>query len=167
MCSPLGDGAAAVLVCSEDALADFAPSVRARAVRVLASELSGGKYRKLDEPGLSRIAADRAYARAGVAPQDIDVVELHDATSFCEIYQLEMLRLCPEGQGGRFVESGATALGGRLPVNLSGGLVSKGHPIGPVDDPRGLPAAARRGRRAASPQCAPGPDRKRWRRDGL
>ncbi|MFZ9285188.1 MAG: thiolase family protein [Burkholderiaceae bacterium] len=130
MCSPLGDGAAAVLVCSEDALADFAPSVRARAVRVLASELSGGKYRKLDEPGLSRIAADRAYARAGVAPQDIDVVELHDATSFCEIYQLEMLRLCPEGQGGRFVESGATALGGRLPVNLSGGLVSKGHPIG-------------------------------------
>ncbi|NBO77953.1 MAG: thiolase family protein, partial [Betaproteobacteria bacterium] len=130
MCSPLGDGAAAVLVCSEDALADFAPAVRARAVRVLASELSGGKYRKLDEPGLSRIAADRAYARAGVQPQDIDVVELHDATSFCEIYQLEMLRLCPEGQGGRFVESGATALGGSLPVNLSGGLVSKGHPIG-------------------------------------
>ena len=130
MCSPLGDGAAAVLVCSEDALADFAPAVRARAVRVLASELSGGKYRRLDEPGLSRIAADRAYARAGVQPQDIDVVELHDATSFCEIYQLEMLRLCPEGQGGRFVESGATALGGSLPVNLSGGLVSKGHPIG-------------------------------------
>lgn len=58
------------------------------------------------------------------------MVELHDATSFCEIYQLEMLRLCPEGQGGRLVESGATALGGTLPVNLSGGLVSKGHPIG-------------------------------------
>jgi acetyl-CoA acetyltransferase len=55
---------------------------------------------------------------------------VHDATSFCEIYQLEMLRLCGEGQGGRFVESGATALGGRLPVNVSGGLVSKGHPVG-------------------------------------
>jgi acetyl-CoA acetyltransferase len=55
---------------------------------------------------------------------------VHDATSFCEIFQLEMLRLCPDGQGGRFVESGATALGGRLPVNLSGGLVSKGHPVG-------------------------------------
>lgn len=130
MCSPLGDGAAAALVCSEDALAHFAPAARARAVKVRASELSGGKYRRLDEPGLSRIAADKAYARAGLAPADIDLVELHDATSFSEIYQLEMLRLAPEGRGGPFVESGATALGGRLPVNLSGGLVSKGHPIG-------------------------------------
>jgi acetyl-CoA acetyltransferase len=130
MCSPMGDGAAAALVCSEAALAHFPPAARARAVKVRASELSGGKYRRLDEPGLSRIAADKAYARAGLAPADIDVVELHDATSFGEIFQLEMLRLCPDGQGGRFVESGATALGGRLPVNLSGGLVSKGHPIG-------------------------------------
>jgi acetyl-CoA acetyltransferase len=63
-------------------------------------------------------------------PQDIDLIELHDATSFCEIYQLEMLRQCPDGQGGRLVESGETALGGRLPVNVSGGLVSKGHPVG-------------------------------------
>lgn len=130
MCSPLGDGAAAALLCSEASLAHFPPAARARAVKVRASELSGGKYRRLDEPGLSRIAADKAYARAGLKPEDIDVVELHDATSFSEIYQLEMLRLCPEGRGGTFVESGATALGGRLPVNLSGGLVSKGHPIG-------------------------------------
>ena len=130
MCSPLGDGAAAALVCSEAALAHFPPAARARAVKVRASELSGGKYRRLDEPGLSRIAADKAYARAGLAPADIDLVELHDATSFSEIYQLEMLRLAPEGRGGHFVESGATALGGTLPVNLSGGLVSKGHPIG-------------------------------------
>jgi len=130
MCSPLGDGAAAALLCSEEALQNFAPAVRARAVRVRASELSGGKYRRLDEPGLSRIAADKAYARAGLKPGDIQLAEVHDATSFCEIYQLEMLRLCNDGQGGRFVESGATALGGRLPVNLSGGLVSKGHPVG-------------------------------------
>ncbi|MBL8346451.1 MAG: thiolase family protein [Rubrivivax sp.] len=130
MCSPLGDGAAAALLCSEAALAHFPPAARARAVKVRASELSGGKYRRLDEPGLSRIAADKAFARAGLKPEDIDIVELHDATSFSEIYQLEMLRLCPEGRGGAFVESGATALGGRLPVNLSGGLVSKGHPIG-------------------------------------
>jgi acetyl-CoA acetyltransferase len=130
MCSPLGDGAAAALLCSEEALQNFAPAVRARAVRVRASELSGGKYRRLDEPGLSRIAADKAYARAGLQPGDIQLAEVHDATSFCEIYQLEMLRLCEEGRGGRFVESGATALGGRLPVNLSGGLVSKGHPVG-------------------------------------
>jgi acetyl-CoA acetyltransferase len=130
MCSPLGDGAAAALLCSEEALQNFAPAVRARAVRVRASELSGGKYRRLDEPGLSRIAADKAYARSGLKPGDIQLAEVHDATSFCEIYQLEMLRLCDDGQGGRFVESGATALGGRLPVNLSGGLVSKGHPVG-------------------------------------
>ena len=130
MCSPLGDGAAAALLCSEAALANFPAAVRDRAVRIRASELSGGKYRRLDEPGLSRIAADKAYARAGLKPGDIQLAEVHDATSFCEIYQLEMLRLCPEGQGGRFVESGATALGGRLPVNLSGGLVSKGHPVG-------------------------------------
>jgi len=130
MCSPLGDGAAAALLCSKAGLANLPPTARARAVRVRASQLSGGKYRALDEPGLSRIAADKAYARSGLTPVDIDIVELHDATSFCEIFQLEMLRLCPDGQGGRFVESGATALGGSLPVNLSGGLVSKGHPVG-------------------------------------
>jgi acetyl-CoA acetyltransferase len=130
MCSPLGDGAAAALLCSEEALQHFAPAVRDRAVRIRASTLSGGKYRRLDEPGLSRIAADKAYARAGLKPGDIQLAEVHDATSFCEIYQLEMLRLCAEGQGGRFVESGATALGGKLPVNVSGGLVSKGHPVG-------------------------------------
>jgi acetyl-CoA acetyltransferase len=130
MCSPLGDGAAAALLCSEDALANFPHEVRSRAVLVRTSQLSGGKYRKLDEPGLSRIAADKAYARCGLKPADMHLAEVHDATSFCEIYQLEMLRLCEEGQGGRFVESGATALGGRLPVNVSGGLVSKGHPVG-------------------------------------
>jgi len=130
MCSPLGDGAAAALVCSEAALAHFAPAVRARAVKVRTVQMSGGKYRALDEPGLSRIAADKAWAASGLKPADIDLVELHDATSFCEIYQLEMLGFCADGQGGPMVESGATALGGRLPVNVSGGLVSKGHPIG-------------------------------------
>jgi acetyl-CoA acetyltransferase len=130
MCSPLGDGAAAALLCSADALQDFPPAARARAVKVRTSQLSGGKYRRLDEPGLSRVAAQKAWRATGLQPQDIDLVELHDATSFCEIYQLEMLGFCPDGQGGPFVESGATALGGRLPVNLSGGLVSKGHPVG-------------------------------------
>ncbi len=130
MCSPMGDGAAAALLCSAEALAHFPAAARARAVRIRTSQLSGGKYRSLDEPGLSRIAADKAYARSGLTPADVDVVELHDATSFCEIYQLEMLRLCPDGEGGRFIESGATALGGALPVNTSGGLVSKGHPVG-------------------------------------
>lgn len=130
MCSPIGDGAAAAILCSQGALADFPAGVQDRAVKVRTSQISGGKYRALDEPGLSQVAADKAYAKAGLMPADIDVVELHDATSFCEIFQLEMLRLCAPGQGGRMVESGATRLGGRLPVNLSGGLVSKGHPIG-------------------------------------
>lgn len=130
MCAPIGDGAAAALVCSGDALASFAPAVRARAVRIRASALSGGKYRSLDEPSLSRIAADKAYRMAGIAPGDVDVAEVHDATSFCEIFQAEMLRFCPEGQGGAYVASGATALGGEVPINTSGGLVSKGHPVG-------------------------------------
>lgn len=130
MCSPLGDGAAAVILCSGEAMANFPAAARARAVKVRACALSGGKYRRLEEPGLSRIAADKAYARSGLKPADIDVAEVHDATSFCEIYQLEMMGFCAPGEGGRMVESGATRLGGAIPVNLSGGLVSKGHPIG-------------------------------------
>ena len=130
MCSPLGDGAAAAILCSESALAHFSATAQARAVKVRASTLAGGKYRKLDEPGLSRTAADKAYAKTGLMPADFDVVELHDATSFCEIYQLEMMGFCRPGEGGKLMESGATRLGGRIPVNVSGGLVSKGHPIG-------------------------------------
>jgi acetyl-CoA acetyltransferase len=84
----------------------------------------------LDEPGLSHVAARKAYAKADLTPADIDVAEVHDATSFCEIYQAEMLGFCEVGKGGAFVGSGATSLGGRLPINLSGGLVSKGHPVG-------------------------------------
>jgi acetyl-CoA acetyltransferase len=129
MCAPIGDGAAAAIVCSEDRLHSLPDEVRTRAVRIKASAVSGGKHRTADEPSLSRVAGDRAYEMAAVAPSDIDVAEVHDATSFCEIYQMEMLRFCPEGDGGPFVASGATTLGGSLPVNTSGGLVSKGHPI--------------------------------------
>lgn len=130
MCAPIGDGAAAALLCSERFLAGLPAAVRERAVRVRASVLTGGKYRELDEPGLSRVAAERAYRAAGVTPGEIDVAEVHDATSFCEIYQSEMLGFCTPGEGGAFVASGATALGGTVPINTSGGLVSKGHPVG-------------------------------------
>jgi len=92
--------------------------------------LTGGKYRRLEEPGLSAVAAKRAYAMAGLSAGDIDLAEVHDATSFSELYQCEMLGFCSRGQGGRLAESGATTLGGPIPVNLSGGLVSKGHPVG-------------------------------------
>ncbi len=130
MCAPIGDGAAAALLCSAGALAGLPARVRERAIRIRASALSGGKYRALDEPGLSSVAARKAYAQAGLGPDDIDLAEVHDATSFCELYQAEMLGFCAPGEGGGFVGSGASAIDGRLPINLSGGLVSKGHPVG-------------------------------------
>jgi acetyl-CoA acetyltransferase len=130
MCAPLGDGAAAVLVVSEKFLQSCDAAVRERAVRIRACETSGGKYRGLEEPGLSKIAAEKAYQRAGLSPKDIDVAEVHDATSFSEIYQLEMLGFCAPGEGGPFIEEGRAGLSGDLPLNTSGGLVSKGHPIG-------------------------------------
>lgn len=130
MCAPMGDGAAAALVCSESYLARQPEEVRRRAVRIAASAMSGGKFRDISEPSLSRIAVDRAYAQAGLDPDDVDLAEVHDATSFSEIFQMEMMRFCPEGKGGAYVASGATTLGGDKPVNVSGGLVSKGHPIG-------------------------------------
>jgi acetyl-CoA acetyltransferase len=130
MCSPVGDGAAAALLCSERFLRTLPKRVQERAIAVGASVLTGGKYRDLAEPGLSHVAAKKAYAKAGLKPSDIDIAEVHDATSFCEIYQAEMLGFCEVGQGGAYVASGATSLGGDLPINLSGGLVSKGHPVG-------------------------------------
>lgn len=130
MCAPVGDGAAAAILCSADYLAGQPQAVRDRAIKVRASTLSGGKYRAPSEPSLSRIAAQKAYRSAGLTPQDIDVVEVHDASAFSEIYQAEMLGFAEDGKGGPFVESGATALGGKVPFNLSGGLVSKGHPVG-------------------------------------
>ncbi|UCE32034.1 MAG: thiolase family protein [Burkholderiales bacterium] len=130
MCAPIGDGASAALLCSESFLKGLRPEVRERAVRVRASTLAGGKYRALDEPGLSSVAARKAYAASGLSPVDIDLAEVHDATSFCEIYQVAVLGFCEPGQGGALVESGETSLGGRIRVDLSGGLVSKGHPVG-------------------------------------
>ena len=130
MCAPIGDGAAAALLVSGDFLRAQDRRVQDRAIRVRDSVLTGGKYRRADEPGLSRVAAQKAYARSGLGPADVDLVELHDATSFCEIFQLEMLGFAADGQGGAMIARGETRLGGRLPVNLSGGLVSKGHPVG-------------------------------------
>lgn len=129
MCSPMGDGSAAVLVCSERYLRQQPREVQDRAVRIAGFGLSGGKYRRPGEVGLTRFAAEKAYRASGRVPSDIDLAEIHDATSFCEIFQCEMLGFCAEGEGGTFVESGATTLGGSLPINTSGGLVSKGHPI--------------------------------------
>jgi acetyl-CoA acetyltransferase len=129
MCSPVSDGAAAVVVVSDDGLQRLAPEVRARAVRVRACELTGGRWRGLDEPTVVHRGVQRGLAAAGITASDIDLAEVHDAASFCEIEAVEALGLCGQGEGGPFSASGATSLGGAVPVNVSGGLVSKGHPL--------------------------------------
>jgi acetyl-CoA acetyltransferase len=84
----------------------------------------------MDEPGLAEVCAQEAYAEAGIGPENLDVIELHDASAPAELMAYESLGLCPKGDGGRLVDEGATKLGGRIPVNTSGGLLRKGHPVG-------------------------------------
>jgi len=131
MCSPVSDGAAAAIVCNAAGLKRLQGDAR-RAVRVLGCVLQTGSDRAADDlqNHLVRKAAERLYAQAGVAPQDVGVAEVHDATAIGEVLQSELLGLVPEGQGGLAAERGETALGGRIPITPSGGLESKGHPIG-------------------------------------
>ncbi|MGN0933187.1 thiolase family protein [Falsigemmobacter intermedius] len=130
MAAPIGDGAAAAILCSREVLMSLPAAVRERAVRVLACSMTSGIYRKPEEPSLSHHAARRAYKAAGITPEQVSIAEVHDATSFCEIFQAEMMGFCEPGTGGRYVAEGHTTLGGSRPINLSGGLVSKGHPVG-------------------------------------
>jgi acetyl-CoA acetyltransferase len=128
MCAPVSDGAAAVLVCSDEALVRFD---RHRAVAVLASVLASGGHRgSARDEHVQRRAARAAYEKAGVSPADVSVAEVHDATSIGELLETEHLGLVEMGSGGWAATRGETALGGRIPVNPSGGLISKGHPIG-------------------------------------
>jgi len=129
MCAPISDGGAAVVVCKESSLSEFD---RSRAIEIRGLSLASGTRRDIGdyENHIGRRAALQAYAEAGISPADIDVAEVHDATAFAEILQIENLGLCARGDGGPFSESGATSLGGQVPVNPSGGLVSKGHPVG-------------------------------------
>jgi acetyl-CoA acetyltransferase len=129
MCAPISDGAAAAILCSQAALKRF-PA--ARPIRVQASVLASGSDREHAEAErhICRLAATKAYEMAGVGPGDISVAEVHDASAFAEIVQTENLGFCEIGQGGWLAERGESTLGGRIPVNPSGGLESKGHPIG-------------------------------------
>jgi len=131
MCSPISDGAAAAIVCNEAGLKRLGVA-RKRVVRVLASVLQTGSDRPAEalDRHLVRLGSTRAYEQAGVGPQDVNVAEVHDATAIGEIIQSEVLGLCPPGQGGPMAERGDTTIGGRIPINPSGGLESKGHPIG-------------------------------------
>jgi acetyl-CoA acyltransferase len=124
MCAPMGDGAAAAIIVSEEYLKTLKG---ARPVKVLASVLASGS----NKPGnQAQAAAQKAYRMAGVGPEDIDTAEVHDATAFGELAMTENLGFCGEGEGGRYAESGATKRGGAKPINPSGGLECRGHPIG-------------------------------------
>jgi acetyl-CoA acetyltransferase len=127
MCSPIGDGAAAAVVVSERKAREL--GIR-KPVRVVTMVMHSGWNHAPDEPDTVELSAREAYEEAGVGPEDLHVVELHDASAPAEIIDYEALGLCPKGEGGKLVESGATRLGGRLPVNTSGGLLRKGHPVG-------------------------------------
>ena len=126
MCSPIGDGAAAVVVCS----AARARRLSAEPVRVRSCALVSGTDRAGDEPGAVERAAAQAYERAGIGPEDLDVLEVHDAAAPAELISYEELGLCHAGEAPRLLRTGETRLGGSRVVNPSGGLLSKGHPIG-------------------------------------
>lgn len=128
MCAPISDGAAAAVLCNENGLKQLN---RARAVRIRGMGVSSTVHRAAEalESHCVALAASRAYLAAGISAKEINVVEVHDASSFAEILQIENLGLCARGEGGPFTASGSTSLGGQCPVNVSGGLVSKGHPI--------------------------------------
>ena len=125
MCAPIGDGAAAAVICSEQFLKKY-PSDRA--IKIRASILEGGTRTGTDNIG--ERAGKRAFEVASLGPKDIDVMEVHDATAFGEVSAMEALGFCPRGEGGLIAERGDTALHGKIPVNTSGGLLSRGHPIG-------------------------------------
>ena len=128
MCSPIGDGASAVIVVSEDKAKQLGMD---RMVKVEAALLSSGyDYPEGSTNQPPRAGANAIYEMSGIGPKDLDCVELHDASAISEIMYYEYLGLCGEGEGGAFIEAGHSRLGGKVPVNTSGGLMRKGHPIG-------------------------------------
>jgi len=126
MCAPIGDGSAAAVLCSEKYLKDN-PELKERAVLVRASVLKSGSWKK---DNVTKRGVTTAYEMSGLGPEDINVAEVHDATAYAELHVTEQLGFCPVGKGGPFVEEGNTEIGGKIPVNPSGGLLARGHPIG-------------------------------------
>jgi benzoylsuccinyl-CoA thiolase BbsB subunit len=134
MCCPQSDGAAAVILCSKEYYEAHNKKTYRPAVRIAASVIEGAaaedaNFNQLEMQNLVR-CAQKAYEMAGITAEDLDVVELHDAFSNEEIASYEMLGLCKKGEGMDFIRSGATKLGGKIPVNPSGGLQAMGHPLG-------------------------------------
>lgn len=129
-CCPTGDGAAAVVICPTERAAAHSD----RPVKVLGSHLASGKYipgfRDMTTPEITSRCSGELYEETGIGPEDIDVLECHDAFTIAELLYYEALGLCPRGEAVRLLRDGTTSLGGRVPVNPSGGLLSKGHPVG-------------------------------------
>jgi acetyl-CoA acyltransferase len=133
MCSINVDGSAAAVIASEAAVKRL--GLMHRAIRVRASELTSNPFTSREDSitdfnQVTRNCAKMAYERSGVSPQDVHIVELHDCFATAEIVHYENLDLCKEGDAGKLIDTGYTALGGKIPVNVSGGLLSKGHPLG-------------------------------------
>ncbi len=127
MCSPIGDGAAAVVLVSEAKARELGIK---RPVRIVSSVLRSGWDHDYGQDGAGEVCSREAYEEAGIGPDELSVVELHDASAPAEVMAYEYLGLCPSGEGGKLIDEGVTRLGGRLPVNTSGGLLRKGHPVG-------------------------------------
>lgn len=127
MCSPIGDGAAALVIVSERKAKEMGLS---KPVKVLSSVLLSGFDEGTESCGIGELASRNAYEEACLGPKDLSLVELHDASAPSEIVAYEYLGICGKGEGGKLIDDGSTRLGGRLPVNVSGGLLRKGHPIG-------------------------------------
>lgn len=129
-CCPTGDGAAAIVIASDK----VARQIRGDAVRVRASHLTSGRFmtgfRDMTSPEITVRGAKETFEEASLGPDDIDVAEVHDAFSIAELLYYEAFGFCPRGEAGRMISTGATAIGGTIPVNPSGGLLAKGHPVG-------------------------------------
>ncbi len=135
MCCPTGDGAAAVVLVGEDRFATLSREQQSRSVKISASVLTTDPYvesgqMQPDVNTLTRNAAQTAYEQAGVCPEDLSLVELHDCFATAELIHYDNLGLCEPGGAGDFIDRGAPWRDGETPVNVSGGLISKGHPIG-------------------------------------
>jgi benzoylsuccinyl-CoA thiolase BbsB subunit len=128
-CCPTGDGAAVVILCAEELARKYCD----RPVKVQASHVASGIFesgpRDMTTPEITVRCAQETYEEAGIGPEDIDVAEVHDAFTSAELMYYEAFGFCKRGEAAQLLQSGATSLGGRIPVNPSGGLLSKGHPV--------------------------------------
>jgi acetyl-CoA acetyltransferase len=135
MCCPTGDGSAALVLVSEEKLASLSDDQRKRAVKISASVMTSDPWTETDQVQpdvntLTRDAANQAYETAGVDPSDLDLVELHDCFATAELIHYDNLGLCKPGEAGKFIDERGPWRDGETPVNASGGLISKGHPLG-------------------------------------